>query len=323
MLAAYHHAAVELRKARTVAVCGHVRPDGDAIGSVLALTLALRDAGIRAVPTLADADADPPSVYKFLPGFALYTHAAELETPDVFVSLDTPNLDRLGAAAELAQAAKTLLVLDHHPDAKPFGVVNVLDPTSAATGSMVWRLLKPLDIEPTPEVAFNCYVALITDTGRFQFSNTTPSALRDAAEMLEAGADPAEAAREAYQSRTRESLALEATAVSRIEVVNDGQVALSVVRDEDFERLGALPEDAQYLVDAVRNIGGVEAVVLSRIWGDEVRVNLRAKGGFDVGSIARHFGGGGHKAAAGFTWAGTYDDMLSALLPKLPGGEGE
>jgi len=315
----YHRAAVTLRHARAVVVCGHVRPDGDAVGAVLGLTLALREAGIPAVPTLADAGSEPPATYAFLPGFALYTQLGDLEQPDVFVALDTPNLDRLGDAAALAGAAENLIVIDHHPDNAEFGTVNVVDSSAAASGQLVWRLLDRLEVRPSPEVALCCYVGLMTDTGRFQYDNTSPDALRDAASMLEHGVSASEASRLVYQERSAGSLRLQALAMSRIEVVNDGRVAWSWIGDQDFVAARARREEAEYLPDAVREIGGVEVVVLLRQVDGEVRGNLRAKTGYDVGSVARDFGGGGHTAAAGFTWTGTIDDLLPKLLAKLPG----
>lgn len=316
----YHRAAVMLRHATSVVVCGHVRPDGDSVGSVLALTLALRDAGINAIPTLADGDSQPPQTYAFLPGVSLYSPASELETPDVFVALDTPNLDRLGDAADLARAAETVIVIDHHPDNAMFGAVNVVDQDMAATAQLVWHLLERLEIAPSPEVALCCYVGLMTDTGRFQFDNTTPQTLRDAASMLEAGVSAAEASRLVYQERSAGSLALQARAMSRIEVLNGGRVALSWIAETDYAETGALPEDSEYVTDAVREIGGVDVVVVFRFFDTEIRGNLRAKTGFDVGAVARELGGGGHKAAAGFTFQGTREELLTFLLGKLPGG---
>ncbi len=316
----YHRAAVALRHARSVIVCGHVRPDGDAVGSVLAATLTLRHAGIAAVPTLADEGPAPPT-YAFLPGFALFARASDLETPDAFLALDAPNLDRLGCAADMASAARTLVVMDHHPDAQEFGTVSILDATSASTGQMVWRLAKALEIAPTPEIALCCFVALQTDTGRFQYSNTTPQSLRDAAEMIEAGVDPSEASRLVYESRSKAAIALEGRVLSRLTLANDGQVAYSLVADEDFAETGALPEETEQLVDAVRSLGGIDVALLFRLHGDEVRVNLRAKTGFDVGAVARDFGGGGHHAASGFTAPAPLEDLLPRLLALLPGSD--
>lgn len=316
----YHRAAVALRHAPSVVVCAHVSPDGDAIGSVLGLTLALRAVGIPAVPTLAD-DADPPCTYAFLPGFSLITPARELEPPEAFVALDTPNAERLGVARPLMETARTVVVFDHHPDAVCFGEHCVLDASMAATGQIVWRFLVALECVPTPEIALPLYVALITDTGRFSYDNTTPDALRVAAEMIESGVDPAEAARLVYQERSAAGLELEARALSRLVTANDGRVAVTMLSDADFAETGARPEEAEHVIDAVRELGGVDVVVLLRHQGKDVRVNLRSKTGFDVGAVARSFGGGGHRAAAGFTARdATPDAVLVGLLSRLPGG---
>lgn len=320
MLAAYHHVVVALRRASSVVVCAHVHPDGDAVGSVLAMTLALRENGIAAVPTLADPE-DAPRTYSFLPGFGLYVPAGQLEAPQVFVSLDSPNFDRLGAAAELARGADTLVVLDHHPDALPYGDINVIEPAAAATAQMVWRFARELDRPPTADVARCCYVGLITDTGRFSYDNTSSDALRDAAQMVEAGVDPADTSRLVYQSRSAASLAMEARAMSRLKLANNGHVAYAWITDEDFADLGTSPEEAEGLPDAVRVLGGIDVALLLRQHAGEVRVNLRAKTGFDVGSVARNFGGGGHRAASGLTFEGTLDSLLPVLLSMLPGHE--
>lgn len=321
MKAALHHAAVALRRASSVVICAHVRPDGDAVGSVLGLTLALRSLGIAAIPTLAD-DREPSKTYEWLPGFGLYTPAADLEPPAVFVALDTPVPERLGIARDLAERAETLIVIDHHPDGVGYANIGVLDTSAAATGQLVWQLLEVLDIQPTAEIALCCYTALLTDTGRFQYQNTTSAALRDAAAMIDAGADPSEVARLVYQSRSAGSLALEALAMSRLSVVNGGHVAYTWLADDDFVSTGALPEEAEFLPDAVRVLDDIDVAMVLRARGDEVRVNLRAKTGFDVGAVARRFDGGGHHAAAGLTrFESGIDSALHELLPLLPGGD--
>jgi len=303
MQAAFHHAAVALRRATSVVVCGHVRPDGDAIGSALGLTLALREAGIAAVPTLANAEG-APSTYDFLPGFGLFVAVEQLEAPDVFVAVDSPSPERLGDA-----------------DAKPYGQVSVVDATAAATGQLIWGIANALLEQPSADVALCCYVGLITDTGRFSYDNTSERAFHDAAEMIAAGVDPANTARLVYQNRSKASLEIEACAMTRLTVANHGHVAYAWVTDEDFDELGVLPEEAESLPDSVRLLGGIDVAFLMRQAGDEVRVNLRAKCGFDVGSVARAFGGGGHRAASGLTFQGTMAELLPQLLALLPGGE--
>lgn len=317
----YHRAATALRKASSVVVCGHVRPDGDAMGSVLGMTLALRAAGIPAVPTLADAR-PAPNTYGFLPGHSLFVPAADLESPEVFVALDTPVPDRLGEGRALMEAADSVVVFDHHPGAAEYGTHCVCDSSMAATGQIVWRFLDALDVKPTPEIALPLYVALMTDTGRFAYDNTSADAFRTAAEMVEAGVNPAEAARLVYQERSASSLDLESRALSRLTVANGGRVAWTYLTDEDFTQTGALPEEAEHLPDAVRVLGGVDVVMLLRQRGEEVRGNLRAKTGVDVGAVAQSFGGGGHRAASGFTVApGSVREVATRLLAALPGGE--
>lgn len=320
MQAAIHHAIVALRKANSVVVCGHVRPDGDAIGSTLAMTLALREAGIAAIPTLASG-LPAPSTYSWLPGFGLFVSAGQLEAPDVFVALDTPIADRLGEAEALMRAAKQVVVMDHHPDATEMGGIAVIDSTAPATGELVWQFARGLLDNPSPDVALCCYVGLITDTGRFSYDNTCVRAFSAAAEMLDAGVDAAEASRLTYQNRSRASLAIEARAMSRLTLANGGRVAYAWVDDADFAELGALPEEAETLPDSVRLLGGIEVAMLLRQHEDEVRVNLRAKTGFDVSAVARHFDGGGHKAAAGCTLTGKIDELVPSILALLPGGE--
>jgi phosphoesterase RecJ-like protein len=319
VLAAFHHAVVALRRASSVVVCAHVRPDGDAVGSVLGLTLALRENGIPAIPTLANVE-DPPSTYSFLPGFGLYVPAEQLEAPDVFVAMDTPTSARLGLGESLALAAQTVIVFDHHPDGREFGTVNIVDPSASATAQLVWQFAQTLGT-PSADVAECCYVGLVTDTGRFSYANTSALALRDAADMVDAGVIPADIAHHVYQSRTSASLAIESRALSRLTLANGGHVAYAWITDADFAELDVSPEEAEHLPDAIRVIGGIDAVVMLRQHASEVRVNLRSKTGADVGAVAAHFGGGGHRAAAGFTFEGDIDELMPLLLPMLPGGD--
>lgn len=318
MNASFHRAALLLRQAETVIVSGHTNPDGDSIGSVLALTLALRDAGIPAVPTLAD-PTEPPPKYSFLPGFALFVPADECSAPDLFIALDTASASRLANAEKLAKAAKNVITIDHHPDGEEFGSINIVDSSMASTTQLVWRLIRALEIKMTPEIAQCCYVGLLTDTGRFAYSNTTPVALRDAAVMLEAGVDPAEIARLIYQERSTEALELEARVLSRLKIVNAGRVAYSWYSDNDIAETGAIGSDTEDLPDSIRRLGGIDIALLLRVTNSSIRVNLRSKSTFDVSQIARIFGGGGHTPAAGFTFSGTIEDLLPQLLTRLPG----
>jgi phosphoesterase RecJ-like protein len=289
------------------------------VGATLGAVLALRSLGIEAVPTLADGRT-APSTYAFLPGHDLYRTADELSTPDVFLALDCPNWSRLGDAECLARSAGTVVVVDHHPDNASYGHINVVDATAASTGQIIWRMLPDLGVTPARDVATCLYVATMTDTGRFSYGNTDARVLRDAAEMVDAGVDAYHAYSAVYEARSASYLRLLGLTLSRVTHTNAGRVAYSWITDEDLAMTGTLPEETEDLVDVVRTVGDVEAVVLFKTDSGSTRVSLRAKAAFDVGAAARTLGGGGHHAAAGATVSGGLDDALMAVLPLLPGG---
>lgn len=305
--------------ASSVAICAHVDPDGDAMGSVLGLTAMLERLGKTVVPLLADGS-HAPSTYSFLPGAERLRSPEGAPVCDLFIALDAPDPVRLGAAREMALAATLLVVIDHHPDNRCYGHINLVESDAAATGEILWRMLPILGVKPDVTIATCLFTALMTDTGRFSYSNTTPGALRSAAEMIEAGANVSDIFRHVYESRTPGALALVARTLSRMTRVNGDAVIYSWVTPEDFSETGALPEETENLIDEIRVVRDVEAVALIKTSADSVRVSLRSKNGHDVGAVARSLGGGGHKAAAGFTREGTLESVLGELLPLLPGG---
>jgi phosphoesterase RecJ-like protein len=312
--------AETLLAARSVTVCAHVTPDGDAIGSALALALALRSVGVDAVPTLAD-DRPAPATYAFLDGFDLFRPASELEPPDVFVALDTPTWARLGVAEPLGRAASRVIVIDHHTDDACFGDLNLVDASAASTGSIVWRLLPSLGVTPDAAMASNCYVALMTDTGRFSYGNTTSQALRDAADMIEAGAKAGGVYRRVYEARSIAALALLGRVLSRITLADGRRVAYSWMTAADLDETGARGEDTENIVDVVRQTGRVDAIAFFKEQPDCVKISLRAKcPTLDVGAIARSLGGGGHFAAAGASLDMPLDQAIATVLALLPGG---
>jgi phosphoesterase RecJ-like protein len=319
MIPAELEAAVSLlRSATDVVICAHVEPDGDAAGSVLGLTLALRKAGIRATPTLAD-DGDAPLAYSFLPGFELYAPVSRLNVPDVFVAVDTPTPARLGEALTFAECARGRVVIDHHPDSACFpDSVCMIDASAAASGEIVWELIQALGVEIDVDIATCLYTALVTDTGRFQYTNTNVQTLRHAADMVAAGVDAHAIYREVYESRSRGALEIVGRTLSRITMANNGAVAYSWIDDQDLAECGISISETETLIDQVRQLRGVEAVFLVKMSHGKARVSMRSKGDADIGAAARKMGGGGHRAAAGFTWEGPIDALLDALLPLLP-----
>lgn len=310
-----------LRTASHVVIGSHVEPDGDAIGSCLGLAHALDAIGVANTLVLASGNRCP-ATYAFLPGSDRFVPASAYEAvPEVFVALDSPDLRRLGDAEDLARRAEILIMIDHHPDATGEAHINVLDDDAAATGALVWTLLPHLGATPDAQIATCLYTALLTDTGRFSYSNTTPDTLRTAAEMVDAGAHPNEIYMAVYENRSAGAQQLVSRTLGRVTLANAGHVAYSWVDPTDFADTGAIPEEAENLIDFVRALGGVDVVILAKVNGDTTRASLRAKDDTDVGAIARLFGGGGHRAAAGLTFEGNLDELLQRLLPLLPGGE--
>jgi phosphoesterase RecJ-like protein len=230
-------------------------------------------------------------------------------------------MKRLGNAEQLARAADKVVMIDHHPDAAPQGYVNILDSDAAATGTLVWELLPHLGVTPDERMATCLYTALLTDTGRFSYSNTTPTMLRIAADMVDAGAHPHEIYSAAYENRSSGAQQLVGRTLSRVTLANGGRVAYSWIDGTDLAETGAHAEEAENLIDYVRALGGVEVAVLAKVEGPTVRASLRAKSDADVGAIARTFGGGGHRAAAGLSFEGSLAGLLARLLPMLPGGD--
>lgn len=310
--------ADELKRLDDFVVCGHVNPDGDCLGSQLALGLALQALGKRVTCLLVNPGPVEAGL-DFLPGLSSMVAAEEFSGEGrVFVACDVPIPSRMGVAAKIQERAAVRFTIDHHAVPDSMSEHNYVDPDAPATGMIVWQLIKELGVTPTPDMALCCYVALMTDTGRFQYQNTTAEAFAAASEMVAAGADPAAASREVYQSRTRASLSLERTTLENMTVSHDGSWAISHVSLGDFERTGGVKADAEPLIDILRSLHGVKVACMLREQADCVRGSLRAKDDtIDVAALAREIGGGGHKAAAGFTYEGSLSEALAVLPAHL------
>jgi len=301
-----------LRKPGGTILClGHVHPDGDVLGTLLGLGLALSAAGA----SVTFAGPHPvPDVLTFLPGTDRWQVWKKAPGPfDIIVMTDCPNPDRSEGLLEGARGPRSrVLNIDHHPDNRRYGSIDWIDPSAAATGEMIFDLLAALGLPLTPAIALNLFTAVHTDTGSFRYSNTTPRTFRIAAELAAAGADPALVSDRLYQQRGRDSLVQLGTVLRRVEVSDDGQVAwLSVPRDLVPREL----IESEDLVSYPRSIGGVKVAVLLREEAPgTVKVSLRAKGEVAVNKIAHRFGGGGHENAAGCTLSGTLEEAAASLL---------
>lgn len=296
-------------------ICGHVNPDGDCLGSQLALAHALRALG-KSV-TLVRAKPDPiPANLRFMPGVEKIHPASHESTRHrVFVGVDVPTLGRIEDAARLHERAEVRFTIDHHACETTMADFVYVDPDAPAASLIVWNLIKLLG-EPSCESAVCALTGLITDTGRFSYQNTTPEAFIAAAEMVTCGASPALINREFFQSRTLPSLLLEGILLDNMKVIEDGQFSYSVLTQADFDACNAVKSDSEPLIDTLRSVEGVKVALLLKENGKgEVRGSLRAKDDeTDVAQVARKFDGGGHKAAAGFTYKGTLDEALVEVI---------
>jgi phosphoesterase RecJ-like protein len=308
-----------LRRHDRFLVVTHENPDGDALGSLLAATLALRQLGKDAVMYLAG-DTPLPHEYAFMPLKGLVREPPADAGERVLLAVDCAKEERIGDEAALPRAPLVLDV-DHHHDNTRFGDVNLIVAEASSTGEVLRDVFAELGVELTPELAEPLYIALVTDTGRFQYANTTPKALRLAAELVEAGADIHAVFQQVYESVEFAKLKLLARVLDRAEVFEGGRVVVSHLLRDDFSEVGAAEPYAEGLIDTLRAVEGSELAVLirepPRDDGPVRRVSLRSSiDELDVSAIARQFGGGGHPQAAGFS----SDAPLAEIIERVRAG---
>ena len=314
-------AAQILRSADEICLACHVRPDADALGSMLGLALALAPGGRRVVASFGDAPFEVPAILRFLPGLDRLSPPAGIpERPQVMVTLDAASIDRLGALAPRAAAAGELIVLDHHASNPGFGTVNLVDPAAAATAVIASELIDRMGTPLSTDVATCLYAGLVTDTGSFKFSSTTPAVYELAARLLRAGVDPALISRQLFDTAPFGYLGLLAKALDRAQLDAEacgglGLVWTTVTRADR----GSLPMDAaESVIDEVRKTAEAEvAVVLKEDDAGVWQVSVRSKEIIDVARAAAALGGGGHARAAGFSASGRPDAAVSALRVLL------
>jgi phosphoesterase RecJ-like protein len=290
----------------------HENPDGDALGSLLAAKLAFDRLRKDAVMVL-HGDAPLPGEYSFMPLAELRRRWPDDVSERVLVALDCANESRI-ADPEVLGRVQLAINVDHHHDNTRFGRINLVVPDASSTGEVLRDLFRELDVALTPEIAEPLYIALVTDTGRFQYTNTTPKALRLAAELVEAGADVHRVFQGVYESVQFAKLKLLARALERARVYEGGRIVVSYLLRTDFADVSAAEPYSEGVIDYLRAVEGADMAVLirepPRQDGPTRRVSLRASvDELDVSAIARKSGGGGHRQAAGFSSEATIEEI--------------
>lgn len=316
---AVEQVASAIRDGASFLVAAHESPDGDAIASTLALTIALREMGKEA----AAYNADPvPQKLRFLPGAdTLVNHVSDQTQYDVGIILDAGELRR--AKIDAVGMCKVSINIDHHPYSEDFGDIYCVDTGASATAVLIYRILKHLKHPLSQAVAENIYTAILSDTGSFHYTSANPEAFFVAGEMVSCGVDPWKVAGGLYESQEAERLRLLAKSLATLKVSPCGRIAAIYVTAQMFEEVGAGPELSDSFVNYPRSIHGVEvAVFLRELSVDRYKLGMRSKGAVDVGTLAREFGGGGHHNAAGAEINGSVEqvveDLFKRLQPLLP-----
>jgi phosphoesterase RecJ-like protein len=306
-----------LRAHQRFAVLSHVRPDGDALGSQLALALSLKKLGKEVTVWNEDGLLEK---YNFLPGGELLTKPpSEPQDFEVALALDTATQDRLGTAGKAVGNAKTWINIDHHPSNPGYGAMVYIDSTSPATGQILFELIQDQQFPMDPAIAENLFVAISTDTGSFQYSNTTARTFEIGAELLRCGVDVGRVSQLLYESYPRRRTDLLRALLGTMRFDAGGKIASFSLSLEVARELEVKPEDNEGLIDHLRAIQGViVAVFFEELSDGKVRVSMRSKSeAVDVSAICQKFGGGGHKLAAGTRVRGTLAEAEQKILKAI------
>jgi phosphoesterase RecJ-like protein len=307
-----------IRARRRFVLSSHARPDGDAIGSQLAMAYALRAMGKEVRIVNQDAASPPLMAFPGVPGIEIAQDAGS--GFDAAIIMECGDLTRTGVTG---LDRSFVINIDHHPGNAGYGHINWFDPAAAACGEMVFDLIVALGVPLTVEIATHVYLAILTDTGSFHFSTISPRTFEICRLALEAGVDPVQAARTVFDSGTMAGLKLKGAALNAMQIDATGRIALLYLDHEMARAAGGSYDDTEGLINEPLTVKEIQAVIFFKhVDGDEYRVSLRSKGVVDISAVAKAFGGGGHKNAAGCTARGSIDALRKLFVEKVSGTTG-
>ncbi|MEP0765748.1 MAG: bifunctional oligoribonuclease/PAP phosphatase NrnA [Fimbriimonadia bacterium] len=308
-------AAEVLRGAQRIAIGCHVNPDGDTMGSALALSFALDALGKTTILLCHDA---VPDNLRFLPASERFGNDPEGFEADLGLLVDLEGMGRLGQLAGYFSSLPRLVTIDHHQPQDAVGDVRVIDTSAASTSEIAYRVILEMDVPFTVDMATALLTGLITDTGGFRFPNTRPDHLELAAKWVRTGASLTSIFEHAYENRSFSAQQLMGRALAGLQRSADGQTVWSALALRDFEETGCTDADTDGIVNHLRAIQDAEVAVLFReARPGKVRVSLRSKGQMDVAAIAHKLGGGGHRNAAGCSFDGSLDNAVKTTLAEV------
>ncbi len=306
-----------IRENESFFITSHIRPDGDSIGSQLALKRILEKLGKEV--TIANHD-PAPKTYDFLSG----RESIKQELPknrefDVAFVLDSPELSRLGSTKETIKKAKVIINIDHHLGNKKFGKYNYVNTKASAVGEEIYELTKVIGFKIDREIALCLYVGILTDTGSFRQSNTTSRSHEIVADLMKIGdLKPAQITHQVYETQLPSAIKLLSMTLDTLERSEDGQIAWMTITDEMFKETGTTKAETENFINYVRSVKGSEvAILFTELAKDEVKVSFRSKSSADVNRIAKTFGGGGHLRASACTIKGDLEEVKEKVLAEV------
>lgn len=310
----YRETADLIKRSGSFIITSHIDPDGDAIGSQLAIASILRRLG-KSVKVISE---DPvPDTYRFMEGSGEVV-TSQAGPADVAIVVDAAALHRVGWVSELVKQCGRIINIDHHQSNQNFGDINLVVTHAGAAGEVVYNLSRVLDVELEPAEAEAIFVAILSDTGCFRFPNTTSDTLRVAAALVDSGASPYRAGSEVFWKRTDAGLKLLSRALGSIEVTNDGSIATMEITQRMYEETGASPRETEGFANYPRSIKDVKVGVLIReVEKGRFRVSLRSREDFPIAEVAKSFGGGGHPTAAGCRIEGDLETVKTKLRERI------
>ncbi|MBW3604106.1 MAG: bifunctional oligoribonuclease/PAP phosphatase NrnA [Actinobacteria bacterium] len=322
---AWQAAVDALTAADDVALACHVDPDGDAIGSMLALQRFLEGRGVRTIASWGTPDAFAgdelavPPQYAFLPGLdTLVVPDRFPARPSLMVAFDTGAPERLGSLRASGEAADTLIVIDHHASGQEFGDVRLVDGSLAATAVLVDELITRMGGTLDRDTAICLYTALVTDTGRFQYASTTPAVLELAARLISLDIDHAAISRQVWNTHSFGYLKLLAQVLERATLEPQASLLWTMVTQADLERFGVAWQETEGLIDVLRSVETARVAMIAKRQSDGAwKVSLRSRGDVDVGRVARDLGGGGHAFLAGLVADDTIEELVARVAAAI------